>query len=67
MERKIKIKISYFIKERKTKPPTIRQHDILTKTSEKKKLQNISHAKLYKKRAPHKLALTQNVSTPKIV
>jgi hypothetical protein len=64
MERKIKMKISYFIKERKTETPTIRQHDKLTrnleKTSKHKSRETV-------KRTHHKLALTQNVSTPRIV
>jgi hypothetical protein len=35
MERKTKMKISYFIKERKTEKPTIRQHNKLTRNFEK--------------------------------
>jgi hypothetical protein len=65
MERKIKMKISYFIKERKTEKPTIRQHNKLTrnfgKTPKHKSRETVQE------KAHHKLALTQNVSTPKIV
>jgi hypothetical protein len=65
MERKTKIKISYFIRERKTETPTIRQHDKLTRNLEKTS-KHKSH-ETAQERTHHKIALTRNVSTPKIV
>jgi hypothetical protein len=68
MERKIEMKIRYFIKE-KTETATIHQNNIVN-TKIPKKLQNTSHTDMNEKRnkiAHHKLALTQDVSTPRTV
>jgi hypothetical protein len=65
MERKIKIKISYFIRERKTETPTIRQHDKLTRNLEK--TSKHKSRETVQERTHQKLALTQNVSPPRIL
>jgi hypothetical protein len=65
------MKISYFIKERKTKTSTFHQHGKLTKipkkTSKHKSRKTEQEKEQQKKKAHHKLALTQNVSTPRTV
>jgi hypothetical protein len=65
MEGKTKMKIGYFIKEKK-KNKTETSNFINTA----KKLQNTSHTELNKEKnkiAHHKLALTHDISTPRTV
>jgi hypothetical protein len=68
MERKIKMKISYFIKGRKLETSTLHQHGILTKKF-RKTLKHKSRKNVQRKeqKAHHKLALIQNASTPRTV
>ncbi len=62
----MEIKISYFIKGRKTGKPTIRQHDKPTRNF-KKTSKHKSRETVQEKKAHHKLALTQTCQLQKIV
>ncbi len=59
MERKIKMKVSYFIKRKRKSNRDVKPHQ------HRKKVKNISHTKLYKKRARQKLALKHDVFNSK--
>jgi hypothetical protein len=68
MDRKTKMKISYFNKQNKMETSTLRQHGILTQNSAKaSKLKPQRTEKEENKIAHNILALTHDVSTPKTV
>jgi hypothetical protein len=66
MERKIEMKIRYFIKEQ-METSTLHHHGILTQNSGKTSRHKSRKNKKKNKIAHHKLALTHDASTPRTV